>query len=108
VGALTGADDAARPDFFISSFAPSLTEVVVPESKPPIFIAVRQFHPNVARALVALHQVWSDAGAPAELHIYDQLGGTPFLEPTGEWLDDAHHWMQKRGIVPADQAIAAE
>jgi dienelactone hydrolase len=100
IGALTGADEAARPDFFISSFAPSLIDVVVPENKPPIFIAVRQFHPNVARALVSLYEVWTDAGAPAELHIYDQLDGTPFLEPTGEWLDDAYHWMQKRGIVP--------
>lgn len=105
LGALIGTDAAARPDFFISSFAPSLVDVVVPDNKPPIFIAVRQFHPNVARALVALHQVWTDAGAPAEMHIYDQLDGTPFLEPTGEWLEDAYCWMQKRGFVPADQLV---
>jgi dienelactone hydrolase len=108
VGALTGSDEGARPDFFISSFAPSLTDVVVPRNKPPIFIAVRQFHPNVARALVALYEVWTDAGAPAELHIYDQLGGAPFLEPTGEWLEDAYRWMQKRGIVPEHQAVTAK
>jgi acetyl esterase/lipase len=108
IGALIGADTTARPDFFISSFAPSLVDVVVPENKPPIFIAVRQFHPNVARALVALHQVWTDAGAPAEMHIYDQLDGPPFLEPTGEWLDDAYFWMQKRGLVPTNQPVAAQ
>lgn len=108
VGALIGADAAARPDFFISSFAPSLVDVVVPDNKPPIFIAVRQFHPNVARALVALHQVWTDAAAPAEMHIYDQLDGMPFLEPTGEWLEDAYYWMQKRGFVPTNQMVAAQ
>ena len=100
IGALVTADQGSRPDFLISSFGPSLIDVEVPDDKPPLFIAVRQFHPNVARALVALYQVWTQAGAPAELHIYDQLGGSPYLGPTGEWLEEAHTWMQKRGFVP--------
>ncbi len=104
VGALVTAQEDSRPDFLISSFGPSLIDVEVPENKPPIFIAVRQFHPNVARALVALYQVWTEAGAPAELHIYDQLGSSPFLAPTGEWLEEAHAWMRRRGIVPTAEA----
>jgi len=104
IGALVTAQPDSRPDFLISSFGPSLIDVEVPDNRPPIFIAVRQFHPNVARALVALYQVWTQAGAPAELHIYDQLGGSPFLAPTGEWLEEAHAWMQKRGFVPSAEA----
>lgn len=100
IGALVTADRGSRPDFLISSFGPSLIDVEVPDDKPPLFIAVRQFHPNVARALVALYQVWTEAGAPAELHIYDQLDGPPYLAPTGEWLEEAYRWMQKRGFVP--------
>ena len=102
-----GGDDS-RPDFLISSFGPSLIDVEVPDNKPPIFIAVRQFHPNVARALVALYQVWTQAGAPAEFHVYDQLGGSPFLGPTGEWLEEAHAWMRKRGFVPTAEAASQE
>jgi dienelactone hydrolase len=104
IGALVTADEDARADFLISSFGPSLIDVEVPANKPPIFIAVRQFHPNVARALVALYQLWTQAGAPAELHIYDQLDGSPILAPTGEWLEEAHAWMQKRDIVPTSRA----
>lgn len=77
IGALVTAQEDARPDFLISSFGPSLIDVEVPANKPPVFIAVRQFHPNVARALVALYQVW---------------------------LEEAHAWMHKRGIVPTAEA----
>jgi predicted esterase len=105
LGALVTGQAQSRPDFLISSFGPSLIDVEVPDNKPPIFIAVRQFHPNVARALVALYQVWTDAGAPAELHIYDQFDGPPYLAPAGEWLEQAHAWMQKRAIVPFSGAV---
>lgn len=101
VGATVRPSDGGRPDFLISSFGPSVIDVELPEDAPPIFMAVRQYHPNVARALIALWQVWTEAGASAELHVYQQLEERPFLRPTGKWLEDAYSWMQEREIVPA-------
>ncbi len=100
IGATVRPSEGGRPDFLISSFGPSVIDVDVPEDAPPLFMAVRQYHPNVARALVTLWQVWTEAGESAELHIYHQLEERPFLGPTGKWLEDAHHWMQEREIVP--------
>lgn len=100
IGATVRPSEGGRPDFLISSFGPSVIDVDVPEDAPPLFMAVRQYHPNVARALVSLWQVWTEAGESAELHIYHQLEERPFLAPTGKWLEDAHHWMQERAIVP--------
>lgn len=108
LGATVRPSDNGRPDFLISSFGPSVVDVELPEDAPPLFMAVRQFHPNVARALVALWQVWTDAEGSAELHIYQQLGERPFLAPTGKWLEDAYFWMQERGIVPSPANLADE
>ena len=102
IGAAVRPSDGGAPDFLISSFGPSVIDVEVPEYQPPLFMAVRQFHPNVAGALLALHDVWTKAGASSELHVYQQLGERPHLAPTGKWLEDAHYWMQQRGIVPTD------
>lgn len=95
------ADATDRPDFVISAYGPSLVDVDVPANPPPLFLAVKQFHPNVARGLVAVFDEWTKAHAPAELHVYDQLGPSPFLDETGEWLERAFAWMKARGFVPA-------
>jgi dienelactone hydrolase len=100
IGAAVTDAPGAQPDFIISAYGPSLVDVNVPDEPPPIFLAVKQYHPNVARALVALYEEWTNAGAPAELHIYDQLGPVPFLEDTGEWLGQAYVWMTKRDFAP--------
>lgn len=92
------ADASARPDFIISVYGPSLVDVTVPDNPPPLFLAVKQYHPNVARALVAVFAEWTKVHAPAELHVYDQLGQSPFLDDTGEWLERAHDWMMARGF----------
>lgn len=92
------ADHVARPSFVISAFGPSLVDVNVPNTPPPLFLAVKQFHPNVARGLMAVFDEWTKANAPAELHVYDQLGASPFLDDTGDWLKRAHDWMKARGF----------
>jgi predicted esterase len=97
--AVTPADRNARPDFVISAYGPSLIDVNVPANPPPIFLAVKQNHPNVARALVALYQEWTNAGAPAELHIYDPIGQSYLLDDAGDWLQRAYEWMIKRNLV---------
>jgi len=92
------AGNVMRPDFIISAYGPSLVDVEVPENPPPLFLAVKQYHPNVARGLMAAFDEWTKAKAPAELHVYDQLGSSPFLDGTGEWLERAHEWMKMRGF----------
>jgi dienelactone hydrolase len=98
MGAVVADAPDARADFVISAYGPALTDVIVPKNPPPIFLAVRQYHPNVARALIALHLEWSNANASSELHVYEQSGPTPFLEPAGDWLQRAYEWMGKRGF----------
>lgn len=97
-----GNQPVARPDFIMSAYGPSLVDVIVPDNPPPLFLTVRQFHPNVARGLLAVFDEWTKAGAPAEIHVFDQLGGPPFLADTGTWLDRAYDWMKARGFgLPA-------
>ena len=103
IGATLNADAETRPSFLASCYGPSLTDVVVPENAPNLFIAVRAQHNNVAAGMLALFLEWIKAGANAEMYIYDD-GQGPFgpgddTSTSGAWRDHFFRWMVSNGWV---------
>ena len=103
IGATLKADAETRPSFLASCYGPSLTEVVVPENAPNLFIAVRAQHNNVAAGMLALFLEWKKAGAHAEMYIYDD-GQGPFgpgddTTTSGAWREHFYRWMLSNGWV---------
>ena len=97
------ADGETRPSFLASCYGPSLTDVVVPENAPNLFIAVRARHNNVAAGMLALFLEWKKAGANAEMYIYDD-GQGPFgpgddTTTSGAWREHFYRWMLSNGWV---------
>ena len=97
------ADAETRPSFLASCYGPSLTDVVVPENAPNLFIAVRARHNNVAAGMLALFLEWKKAGANAEMYIYDD-GQGPFgpgddTTTSGAWRENFYRWMLSNGWV---------
>lgn len=97
IGATLRADVETRPSFLASCYGPSLTDVVVPENAPNLFIAVRARHNNVAAGMLALFLEWKKAGANAEMYIYDD-GQGPFgpgddTSTSGAWREHFYRWM---------------
>jgi hypothetical protein len=110
IGVALHHDDLSRPDFLVSAYGPSLTEVNVPEDAPPLFIAVAADHIPVAPACIDLFKRWKIAGKSAEMHVYADGGGpfgvgAPGL-PSESWLDCFLGWLQglqNAGIGPLSQ-----
>ena len=105
IGATLKADPETRPSFLASCYGPSLTDVVVPENAPNLFIAVRAQHNNVAAGMLALFLEWKKAGANAEMYIYDD-GQGPFgpgddTTTSGAWREHFYRWMISNGWVTA-------
>ena len=103
IGATLKADPETRPSFLASCYGPSLTDVIVPENAPNLFIAVRAQHNNVAAGMLALFLEWKKAGANAEMYIYDD-GQGPFgpgddTTTSGAWREHFYRWMISNGWV---------
>lgn len=97
IAATLQADKEAMPSFLASCYGPSLTDVVVPEDAPKLFIAVRARHNNVAAGMLALFLEWRKAGAGAEMYIYDD-GQGPFgpgdeVSTSGAWREHFFRWL---------------
>jgi len=93
----------AYPNFLISVYGPSLTDVQVPEHAPPLFIAVGSTHFNVTNGCLALFAVWKAAGKPAEIHVYDGVSAGFGMSqrglPVDHWTDRLHEWMVARNLT---------
>ena len=106
LGATLRSDAETMPSFLASCYGPSLTDVVVPENAPNLFIAVRARHNNVAAGMLALFLEWKKAGANAEMYIYDD-GQGPFgpgddTTTSGAWREHFYRWMVSNGWVIAN------
>ncbi len=99
IGATITASSAEEmPSFLATIYGPSLMEVTVPTDAPPLFIATRAEHRNVAAGLLSLFIDWKREGKSAEMHVYaDQQGG--FVPddtglPSGMWRESFYRWLQ--------------
>jgi len=102
VGTALGEPGDAYPNFLVSVYGPALQDVVVPDYAPPLFIAVGENHFNVTSGVLALFDVWRKAGKPAEIHVYDGVGGGFGISQRGQpvdgWPERFHEWFLYHGL----------
>jgi acetyl esterase/lipase len=103
IGATLAAEPGASPDFLVSLYGPSLQDVHVPESAPPLFIAVGATHFNVTNGCIALFAAWKAAGKAAELHVFDGVSGGFGMGkrglPVDRWTDRFYDWLVARKLT---------
>jgi len=103
IGAALAPQSDASPDFLVSVYGPSLQDVNVPQHAPPLFIAVGATHFNVTNGCLALFAAWKAAGKPAELHVYDGIGGGFGMakrgHPVDGWTERLHEWLIARELT---------
>lgn len=94
---LADAPPEQRPDFFISIFGPSLQDVHVPDSAPPLFLVTEADHGPVTDGLLAVFSIWKAADEKVELHIYE----VPNFSMTVDlWGPRLFEWMAERNVLP--------
>lgn len=96
-------DPEGYPDFVVSLYGPSMFDVHVPETAPPLFIAVAANHKPVSLGCVALYRVWNEAGKSAELHVFSKGSGPFSIKPQGlpsdAWPDLFLRWIKGEGLI---------
>lgn len=105
VGTALAERSDASPDFLVSLYGPSLQDVNIPASAPPLFIAVGSTHFNVTNGCLALFAAWKAAGKPAEIHVYDGVSAGFGMSkrglPVDSWNERLLEWLVARKIVSA-------
>ncbi len=103
VGTALQDDPAGYPDFVVSLYGPSMFDVHVPETAPPLFIAVAANHKPVSMGCIALYRVWNEAGKSAELHVFSKGSGPFSVKPQGlpsdDWPDLFLKWIKGEGFI---------
>lgn len=97
-------DPADRPNVAVSGSGALLSSDAPAKDAPPLFIVQAQDDPQVAPAkAIEMFRRWTDAGLPAELHIYEKGGhGFGFRQhhlPVDGWPDALQAWLTARGFV---------
>ncbi len=89
-GALIENKAGLAPNFVASLFGPSLMDVILPDETPPIFMATETGHGPVTAGLIALLEIWIEAGASAELLVFDvpSLWNSLWEERFLEWMEE--------------------
>lgn len=100
-------DRAARPDFVALLYGGLRTPV--PADASPAFIAGAADDAYLPNDPVQLYNAWRQAGAPAELHLYERGGHgfdlTPKGAPSDHWFDELVWWMQSRNLMAASAKV---
>ena len=103
-----------RPDFLMLIYPAYLVDdtgnlrpdVVVTRESPPAFLVHAYDDRVTPRSSVAYFLAMKEAGAPAELHIYDSgghgYGLRPTEQPVTHWPARCEEWLKARGLL--DQA----
>ena len=107
LGAVFNPDKAVRPDFAVSMYGLLMNDAPVPADAPPLFIAATQADATVpAVGSTHLFDLWSEAGRPAELHIYIKgehgFGMRPKGLPVDHWPAAFEAWLDSLGMLSRD------
>jgi len=97
-GALLSGDPETRPDYIVSNFGPALQDVAIAADAPPLFLAVDADHGPVTDGILALHDIWSAADVPVELHVYDVPASAMTVSL---WGDRLMAWLEEQGFLTA-------
>jgi acetyl esterase/lipase len=93
-----------RPDFAVSLYGALLEPGVPPGGAPPLFVVAAQ-DDSQAPPLRSVDMVrrWTDAGLPAELHLYEKGGHgfafRPHNVPADQWTSAFEAWLASRGYL---------
>jgi len=95
----------SRPDFVALIYGGLRTPV--PADASPAFIAGAADDEYSANDPVQLFTAWRQAGAPAELHVYEHGGHGFGVKPKGttsdHWFDELTWWLQSRWLMGANE-----
>lgn len=94
-------DAASRPDFVGLLYGGLRTPVSANAS--PAFIAGAADDEYLPNDAIQLYSAWRQAGAPAELHVFEHGGHGFDLRPKGttsdQWFEEFMLWLQARGLM---------
>jgi acetyl esterase/lipase len=101
----TEGEGDSRPAFAAPIYAAMPETLRTPARPMPLFLVHAHDDKTViaARTSVRLYQLWHEAGAPAELHIFSK-GGHGFGMrkkdlPSDHWIEKLWAWMQAESLV---------
>jgi len=97
-------DPAGRPDFAAALYGAALTPALPDKSAPPLFVAAAEDDSQLPAAnSLRLFERWTNAGAPAELHLYENgdhgFGFRHHGVPADHWPDAFRAWLDSRGLL---------
>jgi acetyl esterase/lipase len=97
-------DASVRPNFAVPMYGAALNENLPGRDAPPLFIAAAQDDPQLpATNSVDIFRIWTQAGIPAELHIYERGGhGFGFRRhgsTSDTWPASFQAWLAARGYM---------
>jgi dienelactone hydrolase len=104
INAALEGDAESRPDFVGGIYAGYRLVTSVPQTLPPLFLAIADDDALVpAMSSTRLYEMWHTAGAPVELHVFGDGGhgfgaNTPGLR-SDSWRDLFHGWLAGRGYL---------
>ena len=97
-------DDLSRPDFVGGIYPGYRTVDTIPDSLPPLFIAISDDDTSVApMSATRLYETWHKQSAPVELHVFTN-GGHGFGvgkqdKRSDEWMKLYENWLVERGFI---------
>ena len=97
-------DADVRPNFAVPMYGAALNENLPGRDAPPLFLAAAQDDPQLpAMNSVEIFRKWTNAGIPAELHIYERGGhGFGFRRhgsTSDTWPASFQAWLAARGYM---------
>jgi len=99
---LMTAPDRQAPDFMGYVYGP-MSAVDVPDTAPPLFVALAADDPLFGQQGFGLVEAWRRAGAAVELHYYS-AGGHGFAAHTrgatsDMWFSQFMDWLEAQGFL---------
>lgn len=92
----------AKPAFIGNVYGP-LNAVAVPESAPPLFVALAADDPLMSRSGFGLIDSWKAAKRPVEFHFYEQgghgFGMYPKTTTSTGWFGAFASWLRMHGYI---------
>lgn len=104
-------DPGARPNFAVVMYGAALTAEKPGAGAPPLFIAAAQDDPQLpAVNSLEIFRRWTEAGLPAELHVYEKGGhGFGFRRhhlPVDRWPASLEAWLASHGYLATPEPNA--
>lgn len=106
MGLALSPDASTRPNFAITAYGGIPADQGPVASGPPVFIVAANDDPQVpSTESLNIHQKWTKAKLPAELHLYEKgghgFGMRPQNLPIDNWPRELEAWLVSRGYIAA-------